>query len=197
MAGAEWEGGNGNGSTHYCEDPLARRSAAHALKEAQRVGTGLIEAHGLIVGVENRLTDKLIIGFELLGIGDIRQRFQEMDAARRRGTPPLPPPRQKTASELELERAANRINEIADKVERISSHDNLVEERHSDPVESAKKAAKKVTFGFLYIGWDAAGEFVKDHWKELLLAALATGHLPWLLQLLGKLPPFVQHLLHG
>lgn len=194
MVASDWEDDGTNGAGHPCVDRMARRAAGHALTEAQRVGDGLVEVHGLISGVENRLTEKIAIGFELLGLANIRGRYRETDRMRPQEPLSLPPMREKTMSELE--RLAEAAAKATEGLERLSSPDIIHESRTpSDPVESAKNAAKKVTFGVFYIWRDVALDFVKDHWKELLLAALATGHLPWLIAVLAKLPPFVQHLL--
>jgi hypothetical protein len=65
-------------------DPVARRSAGHALEEAQRVGGGLVEMHGMISGVETRVTERIAILADALGINDIRKRFRKADDERSR-----------------------------------------------------------------------------------------------------------------
>lgn len=165
-----WPRGNGNGEG-TCHDQVARDAAEHA-------GNGVLELHGLVVGVEQRTTDRLVILGEALGLKDIRKRFARQDAEReamkerRRATAlaSIPPEsRPRTPSEIDrFERAVDRFNEG---VERISSHDQLPGSKlPSDPA-----LAKRVAWGGLVLGVRALRDILIEHWVWFAITSALGG----------------------
>lgn len=177
------DNGDGNGADPPvgCIDPVARRGVRTSLEETKRVSDGLFEMHGTIAGVETRLTERIAILADALGINDIRKRFKKADDARARAQvqeqaaalASIPPVREKTPSEMDrLETAARDFRQG---IERISSHDLLPGQKTpSDPA-----LARKVFRGSVILAWRGLRDGVKDaiveHWVHVMIALAFSG----------------------
>lgn len=116
------------------------------------------------------------------------------------GLPIVPVAPARPASQHDIEEVQGDVDELREDLETFKKEATNPGIGHtpSDPAE----AAKKVGVGFAILAWRGARrgaeigfKFSIEHWKELSIALMATGHLPWLWSLIQKLPPVLQHLL--
>jgi len=113
---------------------------------------------------------------------------------------PAPPPGARPPSHHDFEEVKDQVEELADDFEAFKKEATNpgLSKTPSDPAE----AAKKVGVGVVILGWRGlrrgtvwGAKFAAEHWKEIGLALMAGGHLPWLVKVIGQMPAWAQHLI--
>jgi hypothetical protein len=207
-----WPNGNGEHTPpppNGCVDFIARKIAGDALSETLNVSGGLVEVIASVRGLEERL----LAGFRFLGV-DVQARLVEEKKARaeerRReyehehlDSSNPPPYRDRTSSEIQLERAARAAETFADNLERANEKSSpgfinplLPPVRApSDPAEAAKKVWRGTAILTARGAWSGIRYVAEEVFKHNVVrfaATIGVYHFardiafPWLLHLLKK-----------